>query len=227
MAFALYQRRAPLPRETAERFERLAGARVIEGYGLQRILAGDACQSALTPAPWLDWLPMPDTAAASSTLIRASENRRRATRRTSDQRATDHERLLRQSRRERRARWTDEQGRKWLRTGDVVRMDEDGFFQILDRKKDMVIRSGLKVYPAKVEKILMTHERVADVAVIGRPDPVHTEEVVAFIVAKTTEMDQEMFTDDFERCAASIWRPTKSRQRFDSSIDSALGRASS
>jgi long-chain acyl-CoA synthetase len=86
-----------------------------------------------------------------------------------------------------RALWTDEHSRTWLRTGDVVRMDEDGFFQILDRKKDMIIRSGLKVYPAKVERVLLTDERIADVAVIGRPHPLHTEEVIAFVSLKPSE----------------------------------------
>src|SRR5258708_21150224 len=57
----------------------------------------------------------------------------------------------------------------------------------------MIIRSGLKVYPAKVERLLKTHEQVADVAVIGRPDPVHTEEVIAMVVtAKMPEKRQEL-----------------------------------
>src|SRR6185436_19341905 len=49
---------------------------------------------------------------------------------------------------------TDNEGNTWLRTGDIVRVDEEGFFHVLDRKKDMIIRSGLKVFPAKVEKVL-------------------------------------------------------------------------
>jgi long-chain acyl-CoA synthetase len=85
----------------------------------------------------------------------------------------------------------DEQGRTWLCTGDVVRMDEDGFFQIVDRKKDMIIRSGLKVYPAKVEHVLRTHPRVADAAVIGRADPLHTEAVVAIVVKASTSAEEE------------------------------------
>jgi len=82
------------------------------------------------------------------------------------------------------ALWTDDRGRIWLRTGDIARMDEDGYFQIMDRKKDMIIHSGLKIYPAKVEKVLLSHAKVADVAVVGRPDPIHTEEVVAVVVLK-------------------------------------------
>jgi long-chain acyl-CoA synthetase len=90
---------------------------------------------------------------------------------------------------------TDEQGRVWLHTGDVVRVDEEGFFHVQDRKKDMIIRSGLKVYPAKVEKVLMTHEQIADAAVIGRPDTVHTEEVVALVVLKSPPENREELAD--------------------------------
>jgi long-chain acyl-CoA synthetase len=97
-----------------------------------------------------------------------------------------------------RALWTDEHGRTWLRTGDVVRMDEDGFFQILDRRKDMIIRSGLKVYPAKVERVLKYDERLADAAVIGRPHPLHTEEVIAFVALKPTgdDVDHDAVASD-------------------------------
>jgi long-chain acyl-CoA synthetase len=79
---------------------------------------------------------------------------------------------------------TDNEGNTWLRTGDIVRVAEDGYFHVLDRKKDMIIRSGLKVYPAKIENVLLRHVRVADAAVIGRADEVHTEIVVAFIALK-------------------------------------------
>jgi long-chain acyl-CoA synthetase len=78
---------------------------------------------------------------------------------------------------------TDLAGDIWLHTGDIVRYDADGYFYVLDRKKDMIIRSGLKIYPGKVERILRMHSRIVDAAVIGRPDPVHTEIVVAMLVA--------------------------------------------
>lgn len=76
----------------------------------------------------------------------------------------------------------DPDGEVWLHTGDVVRYDEEGYFYVIDRKKDMIIRSGLKVYPGKVERVLRMHGAVADVAVFGRADAVHTEKVVAMIV---------------------------------------------
>src|SRR6185436_2049824 len=92
----------------------------------------------------------------------------------------------------------DEHGVTWLHTGDVVRVDEDGFFHVADRKKDMIIRSGLKVYPLKVETALKNHAAVADVAVIGRPHPVHTEVVVAIIVPKNPEQDRDALTTELK-----------------------------
>ena len=78
----------------------------------------------------------------------------------------------------------DNEGNTWLRTGDIVRVSEDGFFHVLDRKKDMIIRSGLKVFPAKVEKVLKSHPLIIDAAVVGRSDPKQTEIVVGVVVAK-------------------------------------------
>src|SRR5262252_3274771 len=69
----------------------------------------------------------------------------------------------------------------WLYTGDVSRMDEDGFFYIVQRKKDMIIVSGFNVYPNEVEDVLFTHPAVLEAAVIGVPDPYRGEAVKAFI----------------------------------------------
>ena len=72
----------------------------------------------------------------------------------------------------------------WLYTGDVARMDEDGFFYIVQRKKDMIIVSGFNVYPNEVEEVLFTHPSVLEAAVIGVPDASRGEAVKAFVVLK-------------------------------------------
>jgi fatty-acyl-CoA synthase len=69
----------------------------------------------------------------------------------------------------------------WLRTGDVVRRDRDGYCYLVDRLKEMIITGGENVYPSEVEAALMTHPQVLEVAVIGIPDPVYEERVVAFV----------------------------------------------
>jgi long-chain acyl-CoA synthetase len=70
----------------------------------------------------------------------------------------------------------------WFRTGDVGRLDENGYLYIVDRKKDMIIRGGFNVYPRELEEVLLTHAQVSLAAVIGVPHEVHGEEVKAIIV---------------------------------------------
>ena len=70
----------------------------------------------------------------------------------------------------------------WYRTGDVARLTADGYLYILDRAKDMIISGGENIYPAEVEAVLARHPAVADVAVLGRPDPVWGEAVHAVII---------------------------------------------
>lgn len=70
----------------------------------------------------------------------------------------------------------------WFHTGDIGRLDEDGYIYIVDRVKDMIIRGGFNVYPREVEEVLMSHPQVSLAAVIGVPDDRYGEEVKAFIV---------------------------------------------
>jgi long-chain acyl-CoA synthetase len=70
----------------------------------------------------------------------------------------------------------------WLRTGDLGTKDTEGYVSIVDRKKDMILRGGFNVYPREVEEVLLRHSAIAQVAVIGLPDPVYGEEVCAVIV---------------------------------------------
>jgi long-chain acyl-CoA synthetase len=73
----------------------------------------------------------------------------------------------------------------WLRTGDVGRIDENGFFFIVDRKKDLIIRGGYNVYPREIEEVLYEHPAVAEAAVIGVPHPELGEEVAAAVALKS------------------------------------------
>jgi long-chain acyl-CoA synthetase len=73
----------------------------------------------------------------------------------------------------------------WFHTGDLGYRDEDGFFYIVDRKKDLVIRGGFNVYPREIEEVLHEHPAVREAAVIGRADERLGEEVVAFVALKS------------------------------------------
>lgn len=70
----------------------------------------------------------------------------------------------------------------WFRTGDLARRDEDGWYYIVDRSKDMIIRGGFNVYPREIEEVMMTHPAVSLVAVVGVPHRTHGEEVKAFVI---------------------------------------------
>jgi long-chain acyl-CoA synthetase len=72
----------------------------------------------------------------------------------------------------------------WFHTGDVGYQDEEGFFYIVDRKSDMIIRAGENIYPREIDEVLYQHSAVAAAATIGVPDPLYGEEVAAFIVLK-------------------------------------------
>jgi long-chain acyl-CoA synthetase len=92
----------------------------------------------------------------------------------------------------------------WLHTGDMARVDEDGYFFIVDRKKDMIIRGGYNVYPREIEEVLYEHQAVLEAAVLAVPDPKMGEEVGAAIVlrpgAEATADDLRAFVK--ERVAA-------------------------
>jgi long-chain acyl-CoA synthetase len=72
----------------------------------------------------------------------------------------------------------------WFHTGDMAHVDEDGYYFIVDRKKDMIIRGGYNVYPREIEEVLYEHPAVSEAAVIGVPDAAMGEEVGAAIVLK-------------------------------------------
>ncbi|WP_405860596.1 long-chain fatty acid--CoA ligase [Streptomyces sp. NBC_00090] len=72
----------------------------------------------------------------------------------------------------------------WFRTGDLARRDEDGFYFIVDRKKDLVIRGGYNVYPREIEEVFYGHPAVAEAAVVGVPHEVHGEEIAAVVTLK-------------------------------------------
>jgi long-chain acyl-CoA synthetase len=69
----------------------------------------------------------------------------------------------------------------WLHTGDVGRLDEDGYLYVIDRLKDVIIRAGINIYPRDVEDELLTHPDVVAAGVVGRPDRTYGEEVLAFV----------------------------------------------
>jgi long-chain acyl-CoA synthetase len=84
----------------------------------------------------------------------------------------------------------------WMRTGDIGKMDEEGYFYIVDRAKDLIIVSGFNVYPREVEEVLFTHPAVQEAAAVGVPDEYRGETVAAFIVLKASFSPSEETRQD-------------------------------
>jgi long-chain acyl-CoA synthetase len=79
----------------------------------------------------------------------------------------------------------------WLYTGDLARVDEEGYFYIVDRKKDLILVGGYNVYPREVEEVIYNHPDVVEVAVFGVPDSNQGEAVISYVVSKNPKL-----TDD-------------------------------
>ncbi len=95
---------------------------------------------------------------------------------------------------------------RWLLTGDMARMDSDGYFSIVDRKKDMIDASGYNVYPREVEEVLYEHPKVREAVVLGVPDAYRGETVKAFIVLKDGETATEAEIIAFARLKLAAYK---------------------
>jgi long-chain acyl-CoA synthetase len=179
---------APLPLEVLEQFEELTGGHLNEGYGLSEASpVTHSTPSLARRKPGSIGLPLPDTdikivdletgerelpVGAEGELCIAGPQVMKGYWKRPDETAI----ALRQ----------DKAGRTWLYTGDVARMDEDGFTFIVQRKKDMIIVSGFNVYPSEVESVLYAHPAVLEAVAIGVPDQYRGEAVKAFVVLKSS-----------------------------------------
>ena len=92
----------------------------------------------------------------------------------------------------------------WLYTGDIARMDADGYFQIVDRKKDMIIAGGFNIYPREIEEVLYEHPKVKEAVAVGIPDPHRGETVKVYIVLKAGETATA--EEIIEHCRANLAR---------------------
>ncbi|HHS97098.1 MAG TPA: long-chain fatty acid--CoA ligase, partial [Chloroflexi bacterium] len=184
---------APLLRETQTRFEQLTGASLREGYGLSEAPTATHCNPMFGEnREGSIGLPLPDVDAAivdldtGTRFLDVGEEGELVLRGPQVfkgywQMPTETANVLREM----------PDGNVWLFTGDIAKMDEDGYFYIVDRKKDMIICGGYNVYPREVEEVLKQHPKVLEVAVAGIPDPYRGETVKAWIVLQPGETATE------------------------------------
>lgn len=98
----------------------------------------------------------------------------------------------------------------WLYTGDIARMDEDGYVFVVDRKKDMIISSGYNVYPREIDEVLYEHPKILDAVAIGVPDPYRGEIVKAFIILKPGEAVTEEEIIQFSKVRLAPYKVPRS-----------------
>ncbi|WP_226576808.1 fatty acid--CoA ligase family protein [Halobacillus litoralis] len=97
----------------------------------------------------------------------------------------------------------------WLYTGDMARVDEEGYFYIVDRKKDMVLVGGYNVYPREVEEVLYSHADITEAAVVGAPDPELGETVISFVVSRNPSLTERELMDYCSEHLAKYKRPSR------------------
>ncbi|WP_018133339.1 long-chain-fatty-acid--CoA ligase [Effusibacillus pohliae] len=186
---------APLPLEVQERFESLTGGKLVEGYGLTEASPVTHCnpiwgkrKNGSIGLPWPDTqakIVDPDTlqevepGKPGELLVKGPQ--------------------VMQGYWNRPAETAEVLKDGWLLTGDIAITDDEGYFYIVDRKKNLIIAGGYNIYPREVEEVLFEHPAVQEAAVIGVPDPYRGETVKAYIVLKHGQTVTEAELDAFCR----------------------------
>ena len=106
----------------------------------------------------------------------------------------------------RETEWFDPQGKRFIRTGDVGRFDDQGFLTLIDRRKDMIISGGFNIYPSDLEEQLMMHPSVREAAVVGVPSEQWGETPVAFVVPQSARVGRDELLGWFNQRAGKIQR---------------------
>ena len=175
---------APLPKAVSDRFREITeGAKLVEGYGLTECSPVTHVNPFEAPRSGTIGIPIPDTECRIVDL--EDPDREMPAGERGELCVRGPQVMLGYWRKPEATAEMIRNG--WLHTGDIAIMDEDGFFTIVDRMKDMIIVSGFNVYPTEVEAVLYHHPKVSKVAVIGVPDDRTGEAVKAFVVLKEGE----------------------------------------
>lgn len=172
---------APVPVEVMKRFESLFGCPVIEGYGLTE----STCRSTFNP---IDGCRRPGSVGlpiGNQMKIFDERDRELGPNQIGEIVLRGPNIMKGYYRDEKATREAFRSG--WFHTGDLGYYDEDGFFYVVDRKSDMIIRGGENIYPREIDEVLYSHPKIKDAATIGVPDPLYGQEVKSFVVLREGE----------------------------------------
>ncbi|GAE26149.1 long-chain-fatty-acid-CoA ligase [Halalkalibacter wakoensis JCM 9140] len=196
---------APLPLEVQQKFEKLTGGKLVEGYGLTETSPVAAAnpiwgkrKTGSIGVPW------PDT----EVQVISAETGEPAEVGEVGEIAIRGPQVMKGywNRPEETARVFKED---WFLSGDMGYMDEEGYFYIVDRKKDMIIASGFNIYPREIEEVLYEHEAIQEAVVIGVPDEYRGETVKAFIVLKEGSSLNEEALEEYCRKHLAAYKVPK------------------
>jgi acyl-CoA synthetase (AMP-forming)/AMP-acid ligase II len=196
---------APVPEAIARRWEATTGYKLVEGYGLSETTAPTHINPRHRPKYGTIGLPLPLT---DCKLVGLDDGVTEVPPGEAGEIAVRGPMVMKGywKRPEATAEAIGKDG--FFRTGDVGRMDEEGYFRVEERKKDMIKASGFSVYPAEVESIMYRHPSVAEVGVVGVPHEYRGEDVVAFVVLKPEARDQvsEQQITDWCRAEMAVYK---------------------
>jgi acyl-CoA synthetase (AMP-forming)/AMP-acid ligase II len=174
---------APVPEAVAERWEAATGYKLIEGYGLSETTAPTHINPPHRPKYGTVGAALPFTDVR---IVDADDRAREVA-------AGEPGEILVKGPQVMKGYWRQPEATAealqdgWLATGDIGRLDDEGYLRIVERKKDLIKASGFSVYPAEVEATLYRHPAVAEAGVVGVPDEYRGEEVVAFVVLRAQD----------------------------------------
>jgi long-chain acyl-CoA synthetase len=193
---------APLPSEVQNKFEALSGGRVVEGYGLSE------CSPVAHANPIWEkgksgsiGLPWPNT---DCRIVDTDTGDEMPVGEVGELEISGPQVMKGYWNRPEETAKVLNNG--WLRTGDMGYMDADGYFYIVDRKKDMIIAGGYKIFPREVEDVLFEHPSVLEASVIGIPDDYRGESVKAYIILKDGHSVSEQELDQYCRSKLASYK---------------------
>jgi len=188
---------APLPEVIGEKLFQLLGTRYTEGYGLSETISQTHMNPPERPKLQCIGIPIFDVDARvidPDTLQELGPNEQGEIVINGPQVLKEYWRRPEETKKA----FIELEGKKFLRTGDIARYDEEGYFFMVDRVKRMINASGFKVWPAEVESVLYRHPAIQQACVIGIPDPHRGETVKAYVILKQDERGEYCEQDIIE-----------------------------